>query len=210
MSSFGTQTQNPWLLVHQQIVVIKRKSDFCLHSYLPVPFLNGVLIFIFFRSKVETAKKIVIPESIAIKLANSSEVSAEYFFHDMYRRYQQLQNKDRKGLKSSKRNRIHKVPSSELAANREHKKLLETIRSTTSTVDISSISDRSTTIPFQQQQQQQLQTTTSNSYILQTKDQVAYVDDEDLENDLEASGLNRIRNETSIAYHFDENSENDN
>ncbi|XP_055322552.1 uncharacterized protein LOC129578277 [Sitodiplosis mosellana] len=155
----------------------------------------------------ETAKKIVIPESIAIKLANSSEVSAEYFFRDIYRRYQQLQNKERKGVKASKRNRIHKVPNTELATNREHKKIMESIRSTVSTVstiDISSIGDRSTMVPFQQQQQ----STTSNSFIMQTKDQVAYVDDEDLENDLEASGLNRIRNETSIAYNFDENNDN--
>lgn len=41
----------------------------------------------------ETAKKIIIPESIAIKLANSSEVSAEYFFRFIYRRHQQYQAK---------------------------------------------------------------------------------------------------------------------
>lgn len=158
------------------------------------------MLFLFFF-QIETAKKIVIPESIAIKLANSSEVSAEYFFRDIYRRYQQYQKQERKDrVKTSKRMRMHKAPNTDLATNRE-KKIMESIRSTISTIDISS-NGRSTAVP--------LQTTTSNSFIMQTKDQVAYVDDEDLENDLEASGLNRIRNETSIAYNFDENSETDN
>lgn len=150
--------------------------------------------------QTETAKKIVIPESIAIKLANSSEVSAEYFFRDIYRRYQQYQKLERKErVKTSKRMRMHKAPNADLT-NRD-KIIMESIRSTISTMDISP-TERSTTIP--------LQTTTSNSFIMQTKDQVAYVDDEDLENDLEASGSNRIRNETSIAYNFDDNSETDN
>lgn len=160
----------------------------------------------FFTLKTETAKKIVIPESIAIKLANSSEVPVEYFFRDIYRRYQQSLKQERKErIKTSKRMRMHKAPNTELA-NTNREKKMESMRSTISTIDMSS-NGRSTTIPSQ--------STTSNSFIMQTKDQVAYVDDEDLENDLEASGLNRSysnsnRNESSIAYNFDDNSETDN
>lgn len=149
----------------------------------------------------ETAKKIIIPESIAIKLANSSEVSAEYFFRDIYRRYQQYHKQERRDRqRTSKKTRLHQLPSS-LASNRE-KKIIETIRPTLSSIEMSTIVKNSI-VPIQM-------TTTSNSYVVKTKDQVAYVDDEDLGNDLEASGLNRIRNETSIAYNFDDASENDN
>lgn len=149
----------------------------------------------------ETAKKIIIPESIAIKLANSSEVSAEYFFRDIYRRYQQYHKQERRDRqRTSKKTRLHQLPSS-LSSNRE-KKIIETIRPTISSIEMSTIVKNSIA-PIQM-------TTTSNSYVVQTKDQVAYVDDEDLGNDLEASGLNRIRNETSIAYNFDDTSENEN
>lgn len=149
----------------------------------------------------ETAKKIIIPESIAIKLANSSEVSAEYFFRDIYRRYQQYHKQERRDRqRTSKKTRLHQLPSS-LSSSRE-KKIIETIRPTISSIEMSTIVKNSIA-PIQM-------TTTSNSYAVQTKDQVAYVDDEDLGNDLEASGLNRIRNETSIAYNFDDASENDN
>lgn len=151
----------------------------------------------------ETAKKIIIPESIAIKLANTSEVSAEYFFRDIYRRYQQYHKQERRERqRSSKKTRLHQLPSS-LGSGRD-KKIAESIPTIsfieTSTIDKSS--DRSIA-PIEV-------TTLSNSFVVQTKDQVAYVDDEDLGNDLEASGSNRIRNETSIAYNFDDPSENDN
>lgn len=152
----------------------------------------------------ETAKKIIIPESIAIKLANSSEVSAEYFFRDIYRRYQQLQKQERREQRqrSSKKTRFHQLPSS--LANRERKtadSLL--IPSTISSTIETSSTVRSTFVP--------MQSTTTTAFKMQTKDQVAYVDDEDLETDLEASGSNRIRNETSIAYQLDDtSSENEN
>lgn len=148
----------------------------------------------------ETAKKIVIPESIAIRLANSSEVSAEYFFRDIYRRYQQLQKQERRERqRSSKKTRLHQPPTS--LVNRD-RKIVESIRSTASTMETSSVA-RNSVAPIQT-------TTISNSFVVQTKDQAAYVDDEDLETDLEASGSNRIRNDTSIAYHFDDTSENEN
>lgn len=148
----------------------------------------------------ETAKKIIIPESIAIKLANTSEVSAEYFFRDIYRRYQQYHKQERRERqRSSKKTRLHQLPSS-LGSARD-KKITESIP-TISLIETSTI-DKDTVAPIEV-------TTQSNSFVVQTKDQVAYVDDEDLGNDLEASGSNRIRNETSIAYNFDDPSENDN
>lgn len=140
----------------------------------------------------ETAKKIVIPESIAIKLANSSEVSSEYFFRDIYRRYQQYQRQERRErVRVSKKTRLHQA----MAASKE-RKIIEPIRSTDSMLD-DNLPNKSTAMP--------VDTTTASLYVMQTKDQVAYVDDEDLENDMEASGLNRIRN-GSIAYNFDDGS----
>lgn len=158
----------------------------------------------------ETAKKIIIPESIAIKLANSSEVSAEYFFRDIYRRYQQLQKQERRDRqRSSKKTRFHQLPSS--LANRERKTLDSIIASTISSTIETSSTVQSTFGPIHQSGSGSSSTTTLNSFKLQTKDQAAYVDDEDLETDLEASGSNRIRNDTSIAYQLDDTSnENDN
>lgn len=134
-------------------------------------------------------------------MANSSEVSAEFFFRDIYQRYQQYQRQDRKDRRLSKKQRIHKAPSSELSALKE-RTIIETIRSTITPTEDSSLA-RSTTNLIQ---------STTNSFIVQSRDQVAYVDDEDLENDLEleASGLNRIKNETSITYNFDDPNENEN
>lgn len=152
----------------------------------------------------ETAKKIVIPESIAIRLANSSEVSAEYFFRDIYRRYQQYQKQERRERQRlSKKVRLHQAPTSLVTANRE-RIAVELIHSNVSTIKANSIPRiKSTALPIQT-------TTISNSFVVQTKDHVAYVDDEDLESDLEASGSNRIRNETSISYHFSDASDSDN
>lgn len=148
----------------------------------------------------ETAKRIVIPESIAIRLANTSEVSAEFFFRDIYRRYQQLLKQERRERqRSSKKTRMHQAPTS-LAINRD-RKLIEAIRSTISTAETSSTTKSVTNLTPT--------TTIPNSFVVQSKDQAAYVDDEDLETDLEASGSNRIRNNTSIAYHFDDASENE-
>lgn len=108
----------------------------------------------------------------------------------------------RERQRSSKKTRFHQLPSS--LANRERKTADSLLPSTISS-KIETISTvRSTLVPIQS-------TTALNLFKLQTKDKVAYVDDEDLETDLEASGSNRIRNETSIAYQLDEtSSENEN
>lgn len=99
-------------------------------------------------------------------------------------------------------------------ANRERKPSIDSniIPSTISSTIETSSTVRSTFIPIQQQSSSSSGTTALNSFIkIQTKDQVAYVDDEDLETDLEASGSNRIRNDTSIAYQLDDtSSENEN
>lgn len=154
----------------------------------------------------ETAKKIIIPESIAIKLANTSEVSAEYFFRDIYRRYQQYQKQERKERqKGLKRMRIHNKPSNADLLTIREQTIIESIRSTVSTMETSSIV-KNTDIPTQLTTRKSL----LNSLKLRTKDQAAFVDDEDLENDLEASGLNRIKNDTSDtsnAFNFDDTNE---
>ncbi|XP_031617712.1 uncharacterized protein LOC116337369 [Contarinia nasturtii] len=149
----------------------------------------------------ETAKKIVIPESIAIKLANTSEVSAEYFFRDIYRRYQMYQKQERRDRqKLPKRMRVKKPPNTELVSIRDQK-IIDSIRSTIPTNEMSSIA-RSTANPLDS-------TPSSNSKHSIIEEQ-SYADDEDLENGLEASGLNRIRNETSNAYNLDDINEADN
>lgn len=163
------------------------------------------------RQHLETAKKIIIPESIAIKLANSSEVSAEYFFRDIYRRYQQLQKQERRErLRSSKKTRFHQLPSS--LANRERKTVDAIVASTISSTIETSSTVRSTFVPIQHSSSSSSSSTPAlNSFKMQPKDQVAYVDDEDLETDLEASGSNRLKNDTSIAYQLDDtSSENEN
>lgn len=99
------------------------------------------------------------------------------------------------------------MPSS--LANRERKTIDSIIPSTISSTIETSSTVRSTFVPIPQSSSSS--TTALNSFKLQTKDQVAYVDDEDLETDLEASGSNRIRNDTSIAYQLDDSStENEN
>lgn len=142
----------------------------------------------------DTTNKIIIPENIAIQLANSSEVSAEYFFQDLYRRYQQyhqqeqnevqtIRQKGRSGKGAKYNRRMQKQTQKQ--RDKAHEPL-PTIPSTeTSTIN---------------------RKTTNSPIMLQTKDQ-AYIDDEDLDNDYdqsEASGANRIRiNDTSVVYNFD-------
>lgn len=131
-------------------------------------------------------------------------MSAEYFFRDIYRRYQQLQKQERRERqRSSKKTRFHQLPSS--LANRERKTVDTMIPSTISSTIEPSSTVRSTFDPIQHSSSSG-STTALNSFKMQPKDQVAYVDDEDLETDLEASGSNRIRNDTSIAYQLDDSS----
>lgn len=218
MSLFGIPRQKQLHHVQQQIVVNFYIYLSTIYTEFPfywnyntlwdvVDFVRFSFLFVCFFPEInaETAKKIIIPESIAIKLANSSEVSAEYFFRDIYRRYQQLQKDERRRerQRSSKKNRFHQLPSS--LANRERKTVDSVVPQSTisSTIETSSMI-RSTFVPIQS-------TTAVNTFIMKTKDQVAYVDDEDLTTDLEASGSNRIRNDTLITYQLDDSSsENEN
>lgn len=164
----------------------------------------GIILSIRYQTKIDfnyfssadTPKKIVIPESLAIQLANSSEVSAENFFKNIFRRYQRLQRQEererkllRKALKSTK-------PPIRAEANDQndiddasmgHIQLQNSTRST----DVPKLSAIPTTVA-----------------IVQSVDQ-NYMDDEDMMNDYdesESSGANRLQlNETSSAYIYDDN-----
>lgn len=112
----------------------------------------------------------------------------------------QKQDRREQRQRSSKKTRFHQLPSS--LANRDRKTDAAMIPSTMSSTIETSSTLRNTFVPAQ---------STTTTFKMQTKDQVAYVDDEDLETDLEASGSNRIRNDTSIAYQLDDtSSENEN
>lgn len=68
---------------------------------------------------VGSPSKVVIPESLAIQLANSSQLSAEAFYNKIYRRYQQTE-KQTKHMRKSSRKSSHRISSpqmSELKAN---------------------------------------------------------------------------------------------
>lgn len=120
----------------------------------------------------DTTNKIVIPENIAIQLANSSEVSIEHFFPDIYRRYQQYQQeqnavqtsvrqKGRSGKGAKYNRRLHNP-------QKQRNKNTESIK---------------------------VSTTEPNQPMFQpvSKEQLPFVDDEDAENDYdqsEASGTN--------------------
>lgn len=144
-------------------------------------------------------KKIVIPENIAIQLANSTEVSAENFFRNLYERYQQLQREEKQ-------------------PNKKHNKLLNTIMPLKSLfkpqVDNTLVNEQRTS-PVSTvgttKQITPLSRTTATAHnpalIVQDKDSEVYADDEDLETDYdqsEASGENRMPiNDTSIIYQFE-------
>lgn len=135
----------------------------------------------------DTPKKIVIPESLAIQLANSSEISAENFFKNIFRRYQRLQRQE----------------------ERERKLLRKALSSTrlpapTKTVERSDTSDVNDTLRRNATHSPDVSAT-----IVQAIEQNAYMDDEDMSNDYdesESSGANRLQlNETSSAYIYDDN-----
>lgn len=136
----------------------------------------------------------MIPESLAVQLANSSEISAESFFKNIFRRYQRLQRQEererkllRKALKSTKRPPTPTKPVDhndidEGTMNDMHR------RNGTQSTDVSARPTVTT--------------------IVQTIEQNSYMDDEDMMNDYdqsESSGANRLQlNETSSAYIYDD------
>lgn len=150
---------------------------------------------------LDTVKKIVIPESIAIKLTNSSEVSAEYFYQNIYHRFQQIQEQKKIGRrKFAGKEKIASLLESPIDSDHQ-KKIAEKDQS--SSIDSTS-----------QPRLEQSQSTTTViqddlSFEVHSKDQVAYVDDEDLGTDYdqsEASGANRLpANETSSIFRFGKN-----
>lgn len=144
----------------------------------------------------DTPQKIVIPESLAIQLANSTEISAENFFKSIYRRYQRQQQQEERKRRLTKTTHLPNIPdliASKLIAqnsdnivdyhsNRNETNLLEEDR--TSTTDMADL-------------------------ILSAKEQNSYVDDEDMGNeydDIESSGANRLRmNDTIVSKNYNDN-----
>lgn len=146
-------------------------------------------------------KKIVIPENIAIQLANSSEVSAEHFFRDLYERYQRLQRQEKTQNKkhSKKLNAITPLTLKSLFKPQIDSTLLNEQHATP--VSIINTTKQITPLPRT--------TTTANNaaFLVQDHNPEAYADDEDLETDYdqsEASGANRTPvNDTSFIYQFE-------
>lgn len=133
---------------------------------------------------------------MAIQLANSTEVSAENFFKNIFRRYQRLQRQE----------------------ERERKMLRKVLRSTKSPsqpkpIEPSDIYDASVNHVDQrnatQTEMPKLSATSTAATIVQSIEQNSYMDDEDMMNDYdesESSGANRLQlNETSSAYIYDDN-----
>lgn len=137
----------------------------------------------------------MIPESLAIQLANSSEISAENFFKNIFRRYQRLQRQE----------------------ERERKLLRKALRSTksplqTKPIEHNDIDDGTVNALHSQNGTHSTDVSTATptvATIVQTIEQNAYMDDEDMMNDYdesESSGANRLQlNETSSAYIYDDN-----
>lgn len=145
-------------------------------------------------------KKIVIPENIAIQLANSSEVSAANFFRNLYERYQRLQRQEKVANKKHNNNLNTITPLNLLLTPQVDSTLLNEQQRATP-VSIVGTTKEITPLPRT--------TTTANNaaFVAQDKDPEAYADDEDLETDYdqsEASGANRMPvNDTSIIYQFE-------
>lgn len=144
-------------------------------------------------------KKIVIPESIAIQLANSSEVSAENFFRNLYERYQRLQRQEKTRNKKHYKHSNTIMPLKSLFKPQVDSTLFNEQPATP--VSIVGTTKQITSLPRT--------TTIANNpaFLVQDKDSEAYADDEDLETDYdqsEASGANRMpANDTSIIYQFE-------
>lgn len=169
----------------------------------------------------DVTKTIVIPENIAIQLANSSEVSGEYFFRNIYRRYQQLQKQKEPVTTGDE----VKLKAKSLKALRKY--YIPPYKQIVSDSESESVSGGQSQSQNQNQVEQSFSTTITSekqiialpyssttaayidsAYAARTKDQAAaaYVDDEDLDPDYdqsEASGANRIRqNDTSNIFEF--------
>lgn len=140
----------------------------------------------------------MIPENLAIQLANSSEVSAENFFKNIFRRYQRLQRQEererkllRKALKSTKKPPLQ---SKSIDQNDIDDATMINLQSRNGThaTDAAKLSVPPTVVT-----------------IVQSNEQNSYMDDEDMLNDYdegESSGANRLQmNETSSAYIYDDN-----
>lgn len=161
-------------------------------------------------------------------MANSTEVSAENFFRNIYRRLQKQEQKDRNKFKNKLKTKVLNAEniSNSIDANSHEENNIDNIDISTSqstiVLHLKSTTTSTTNTPAAEQvfdvSKSFVESKSNNlnkfnpSFGVQSKEHAeAYVDDEDLdENDFdlsEASGANRIRNETSILYNFDGSSD---
>lgn len=142
-------------------------------------------------------KRILIPESLAIELANSSEISAETFYRRIFRRYQQLHKQ---------KNRQKKVGRKKYTITTSSPPALSTVQIGQTEKILSAIKP---TIPLIEIKVKKVK---ENESVSEKEETVAYLDDEDLNNDYddrESSGATRLLlkmkpNETSTAYEYDD------
>lgn len=193
MFLFGIPHQSQFQHTLPRIAVSKKQTNF--FSF----FFHKIFHSYPFNSPLDSIKKIIIPENIAIQLANSSEVSAENFFRNLYERYQRLQRQEKTQNKKQNKNLNTITPLKSLFKAQVGSTVLnEQLATPVSTVGTTK---QITPLPRA--------TTTANNpaFIVQEKDPEAYADDEDLETDYdqsEASGANRMPvNDTSIIYQFE-------
>lgn len=184
MSSYGIPRRGRWHQEQQPIVVCDQQLSHIGQHW--------IYVHISSHFPADTPRKILIPESLAIQLTNSSEISADKFFRTLFRRYQKLQRqKEREnGLLRKALNHSTKSPQSqpEIVAV-EHN-------------DIDFVTEN---IVENRNETHTGDATQSG----QSNEQNVYMDDEDMVNDYdesESSGANRLQfNETSSVYIYDDN-----
>lgn len=137
-------------------------------------------------SSTDTPLKIVIPESLAIELANSSEISAEAFYYKILNRYQRMQNHKKQGRKTSRRKSSRKsIPIA------EGPKII--VNKLTQPMSSESSEQNTTTIePLVRRSEENLLRSDESLDKVANKEYDSYMDDEDLQkeyDDTESSGF---------------------
>lgn len=152
----------------------------------------SLCVHISFHSLADTPRKILIPESLAIQLTNSSEISADKFFRTLFRRYQKLQRQ------KERENRLLR------------KALKHSTKSPQSQPEVVAVEHNDIDFVTENIVENRNETQTGDATQSgQPNEQNVYMDDEDMVNDYdesESSGANRLQfNETSSVYIYDDN-----
>lgn len=129
--------------------------------------------------------KIVIPESLAIELANSSEISAEAFYNKILNRYQRMEKHRKLGRKSSRRKSSRKLVTIAEEPKIIVRKLIQP--------DDSSERNSTTSEPIVRQSEEETGKNDDDLDKIITKEYDSYMDDEDLQkeyDETESSGFN--------------------